>query len=243
MKSEPDVLPLNKVALFLDFDGTLAPLEERPEDVLPAPHRTFLLQTLQQRLSGRLAVISGRTIEVLDFLTDDSVTALAGVHGLQRRTASAQRDDIAPHARLAECFEQLLELRQTYPKLILEYKESSLAVHFKQIPHVELIVKQQLAELAFRFQLELQQGRAVMELKTPGRNKGDAVSMFMQEAPFTGYCPVFVGDDLTDETAFSVVNALGGITIKVGAGESEAHYRLPNVERVLTWLEESCNES
>ncbi|MBE8717767.1 trehalose-phosphatase [Cellvibrio polysaccharolyticus] len=242
MKSEPDVLQLDQFAVFLDFDGTLAALEERPEEVLPEPRRTHLLKKLQHQLEGRLAIVSGRSIEVLDFLTEDSVIALAGVHGLQRRTATGQRDDIPPHTRLAECFAELNELRKEYPELILEYKDSSLAVHFRQIPQVEIIVKQRLEALAFRFQLELQHGRAVVELKTPGRHKGDAVAAFMQESPFKGYRPVFAGDDLTDETAFQAVNALGGITVKVGEGDSVARYRLPTVESVLTWLEESCNE-
>ncbi len=58
--------------------------------------------------------------------------------------------------------------------------------------------------------------------KPRGVNKGEAITAFMQEAPLSGE-PVFVGDDLTDEAGFSVVNRLGGMSVKVGAGETQAH--------------------
>jgi trehalose 6-phosphate phosphatase len=59
---------------------------------------------------------------------------------------------------------------------------------------------------------------------------------FMGEPPFAGRTPVFVGDDASDEFGFASVNELGGHSIKVGAGETVAHWRLENVKAVQQWL-------
>ena len=75
-----------------------------------------------------------------------------------------------------------------------------------------------------------------MELKPQGIDKGAAVRGFMQEAPFIGRIPVFVGDDLTDEKGFLAVNAMQGISVKVGEGASHAHYRLDSADAVWHWL-------
>lgn len=85
--------------------------------------------------------------------------------------------------------------------------------------------------------LALQLGKCVVEIKPRGVNKGEAITAFMQEAPFAGREPVFVGDDLTDEAGFSVVNQLQGMSVKVGAGETQAHWRLADAAAVRTWLQ------
>jgi trehalose 6-phosphate phosphatase len=72
----------------------------------------------------------------------------------------------------------------------------------------------------------------VIELRPAGRDKGTAIAEFMGEPPFRGRTPVFLGDDVTDEFGFGVVNGLGGVTVKVGAGPSEARLRLAGVDAV-----------
>lgn len=240
MTPKPELLDLSKIALFLDFDGTIARLEERPDEVVPEKHRTQLLKKLHGILDGRLALVSGREIAVLDFLTQDTVPALGGVHGLQRRTASGVRDDTSPHPAIAECLVLFKKLQQAWPELIIEDKGVSIAVHFRQCPDAEAPLRDSVQKLATQHGLLLQEGRAVIELKTPGRHKGDVIACFMDEIPFKGFRPVFVGDDVTDEAGFNTVNHLGGLSVKVGEPPSRASCYLANVEAVLTWLEECC---
>ena len=76
----------------------------------------------------------------------------------------------------------------------------------------------------------------VFEIKPGGRDKGTAIAEFMAEAPFAGRLPVFIGDDSTDEDGFAVVNQLGGHSIKVGDGETRAHWHLADADAVLNWL-------
>jgi trehalose 6-phosphate phosphatase len=77
----------------------------------------------------------------------------------------------------------------------------------------------------------------VFELRPAGRDKGTAIAEFLDEAPFRGRTPVFLGDDLTDEYGFSIVNGRGGVSVKVGDGPTEATTRLPDVDAVRAWLE------
>jgi trehalose 6-phosphate phosphatase len=77
----------------------------------------------------------------------------------------------------------------------------------------------------------------VFEVKAHAGDKGAAIEFFMNEAPFAGRLPVFIGDDVTDEAGFAVVNKRGGVSIKVGDGETTAHYALDDPEAVMDWLE------
>src|SRR6476646_8624966 len=83
----PRPLRLEGTALFLDLDGTLAPIAARPQDVHPDPRRTSLLERLAERLDGRPAVVSGRTLEDVDRILEGCVSAVSAVHGLVVRGA------------------------------------------------------------------------------------------------------------------------------------------------------------
>ena len=76
----------------------------------------------------------------------------------------------------------------------------------------------------------------VMEIKPSGKDKGTAIEEFLAEAPFRDRLPVFIGDDLTDEFGFELINRVGGCSVKVGEGSSAAHWRLPNADAVRAWL-------
>ena len=88
----------------------------------------------------------------------------------------------------------------------------------------------------FPDQLALKRGKRVIEIKLAGADKGAASAAFLDEPPFRGRRPVFIGDDSTDEHGFSIVNASHGISVKVGAGNTAARYRLPDVRAVVAWL-------
>ncbi|MBX4354691.1 trehalose-phosphatase, partial [Mycobacterium tuberculosis] len=117
-------------------------------------------------------------------------------------------------------------------------KEMAFALHYRQAPQQQSAVLELAQRIVQRYPLlALQLGKCVVEIKPRGVNKGEAITAFMQEAPFAGREPVFVGDDLTDEAGFSVVNQLQGMSVKVGAGETQAHWRLADAAAVRTWLQ------
>ena len=80
----------------------------------------------------------------------------------------------------------------------------------------------------------------MIEIKPVAATKGQAVDLFMQESPFIGRLPVFVGDDLTDEDGFEAANRLGGLSVWVsdapGSRETAAQFHLGGVDDVIAWL-------
>lgn len=233
----PNALDVAAASLFLDLDGTLAPIMARPDQVGPIAGRTALLQALSARLDGRLAVISGRAVCDIDRILAGAVVAVAGVHGLQRRAPDGRLVEARPHPALSALGEDLRALAATLPGVLIEDKQLSVAIHYRAAPGAGKRLAALARRMAAEHGLTLQAGDMVIELRTPGQDKGDAISAFMDEAPFAGSQPVFVGDDLTDEAGFAAAARLGGYGVLVGpARETRAARRLSDPSAVLAWL-------
>jgi trehalose 6-phosphate phosphatase len=234
----PKPLRLGETALFLDLDGTLAPIAARPQDVRPDPRRTSLLERLAKRLDGRLAVVSGRTLADVDRILEGCVTAVAGVHGLVLRHPNGRVEVTPAHPGLAAAVAGLRAFAALDSGLIVEEKGLSVALHFRLAGRYGAAAHDCAERLAASTGLTLQEGDMVEELRTPGPDKGTSVRAFMSAPPFAGARPVFVGDDATDEDGFAAAYALGGLGVGVGAiRPTQASYRLIDVDAALTWLE------
>ena len=235
----PKPLRLGETALFLDLDGTLAPIAARPQDVHPDPRRTSLLERLALSLGGRLAVVSGRTLGDIDRILEGCVHAVAAVHGLVRRDPDGQVFESRPHPALAYATEALRAFAARDTGLIVEEKAGlSVALHFRLASNQADAARMLARTLAAETGLALQDGDMVEELRTPGASKGDSVRAFMVMPCFAGARPVFVGDDTTDEDGFEAAQALGGMGVMVGAHRATgARFRLADVDAALAWLE------
>lgn len=244
-KTGPDIarLPppparIDRLALFLDLDGVLAPLAPRPQDVMPDPRRTAVLTRLRRVLDGRVAVVSGRTLVEIDRITDGAAPAASGVHGLERRGADGVMAATEPHPAVRTTVEAFAAFAAVRPGVLVEDKGLATGLHYRQAPGEGDAATALARRLAEETGLTLQPGDMVLELKTPGADKGKAVSAFMAEAPFRGAVPVMLGDDLTDEHGFRAAEALGGFGVLVGEPRpTAARYGLGGVDEVLGWLE------
>jgi trehalose 6-phosphate phosphatase len=226
--TRPALLPLSEVSLFLDIDGTLAEFESTPEAVGPLPRRTALLRRLYERLDGRLAAVSGRGIDSIDHILEGVLPVVAGVI---HRTP--------PHPALAEVRAEAEAFAATRPGVQVEDKGLAVTLHYRRAPDEAPHVRA-LASRLSKLGLDYERGNMVVELKTPGADKGYAVRAIMAEPPFSAGTPVFVGDDMTDENGFGHCKAMGGYGVLVGPLRiTSARYRLENVEDVLGWLEAS----
>lgn len=226
-------------AYFFDLDGTLAEIKPHPDQVVVPPTILQMLHRLAENSAGALALVSGRSMAELDALAKPWRFPLAGVHGAERRDIHGRTHIVhLPQAIEREVSLQLHTALANLPGTELETKGMAFALHYRQAPEHEATLQAIASRITQTWpQLAIQQGKCVVEIKPKGTNKGEAISSFMQEAPFAGRIPVFLGDDLTDETGFAVVNNAGGMSIKVGEGETLAKWRLASVPDVWRWIE------
>lgn len=227
-------------AYFFDIDGTLVDIAPTPWEVRLEADLLQLILRLRRATGGALALISGRSIADIDSIFHDQALPVAGQHGIERRDVNGRvTRHTFPIGALARARARLAAIASRHQGLMLEDKELSLALHYRQQPalgsYVHRLMRTIQAEIGADY--TVQRGKRVVELKPSGKDKGQAVYEFMAESPFNGRVPVFVGDDATDEYGFAAVNALGGYSIKVGKGRSRAPWRLSDVEAVQTWLE------
>lgn len=238
----PPAPRLVEIALFADLDGTLAPMESTPDAVKPDLSRRRLLDALARALGGRLAVVSGRALGDLDRVLEGRVVAVAAVHGLVRRTAGARVVTAGDSRRIGEALEAFRALARADHGLLVEDKKIAAALHYRRAPAAEEACRDLARRLGARLGLIVQEGDMVVELRAPGPDKGGAVIAFMSEAPFAGSLPVFIGDDLTDESGFEAARALGGYGVVVGGRRpTAALFALPDVTAAQIWLQRALD--
>jgi len=232
-------------AFFLDIDGTLIEHAERPDAVRPDATVVQLLAGLRAASGGAVALISGRAIAAVDSLFTPLRLPVAGLHGIERRDALGKvHSHSFAEAPLRRVAERLSAVVAQHAGLVFEDKGLALALHYRQAPQLKDFVQETAATVAAELgeEFEVLHGKMVIEIKPGGRNKGAAIEEFLGEAPFRGRIPAFVGDDVTDEFGFAVVNRLGGHSVKVGAGASVARWRLADAVAVRDWLGASARD-
>lgn len=236
-----DGITVENVAFFLDVDGTLLGFKDRPQDVIADDDLRRLLSTLQTAAGGAVALVSGRTIADLDRIMFPLRLLAAGTHGAEIRGSDGRIRSAGGEAlaALRPAFEAFIAER---PGLLLEDKGAAFAIHYRLAPqrHDEVIAF--VMHQTQSQDLMVQEGKMVAEVKTSHSSKGSAITSMMGEPPFAGRTPLFVGDDLTDEHGFAIVNKLNGVSIRVSLGEATvAHHRLADVDAVRRFLSRICS--
>lgn len=228
------------VALFLDIDGTLLDVALTPSTVHVPPVLPALLDALAARLSGALAIITGRQLEEADHLLRPSKFAGAGVHGAQMRLSAG-----GPIEHLTPSFDAALvgdiqRVVEALPGVVFEDKGSGIALHYRLAPELEEPLRAMLDELVakHRDQFKVCGGRKVIEILPIGFSKGRALRKLVSLPQFANRTPVMIGDDVSDLDAFRAAEDLGGVGLKV-AGENfraeESSFQGP--ADVLNWLQ------
>lgn len=205
------------LALLLDFDGTLVPTAPTPDGVVVSDDLRALVAAALRQLDGRLAIVSGRSLEQLDALWGRSLwpVTVAASHGQELRHDGRLRapPETGIFPRIARATNARFGAAQG---VVIELKTFGLGIHYRLAPRLCEAVRDWAEECAAEHGLVIQQGDMVFELRLPGADKGDAVRAIMQRAPFAGSTPVYVGDDLTDIAAIAAARELGGRGIAVG---------------------------
>lgn len=233
---------LSRIALLLDVDGTLLDLASRPQDVHVPEELRGVLQRLARCAHCALALVSGRPIAQLDALFAPLKLATIGCHGAEMRVQPDAQ--IRRHPPLTdEVRRDLLALASQFPGALLEDKRCSIALHFRKMPALERPLKQAAEVFAAAHPaLELLSGKAVIEFKQRGYDKATACAELLQERPFRGRTPVFLGDDITDERVFRLLPELSGVGISIGCLFEGAHFVLRSPAAVRQWLRELAED-
>ena len=228
-KRSPASDPNESCALFLDFDGTLVDIVERPDAVTVDPALPDVLLRLQERLGGALAIVSGRPIAFLDPHFAPHRFDIAGLHGLEHRIGGRLfLCDPDEHPALRELVGRLTDTVAQKPGILIEDKGCSVAIHWRLAPQEKdfALATARAAIEALGGEYRVQYGKAVAEILPAAAGKGKVIERFLHQAPYAGRRPIFAGDDLTDENGFKTVNAHDGLSIRIGEGETIARLRL-----------------
>ncbi|AUX90174.1 trehalose-phosphatase [Acinetobacter variabilis] len=231
----------NQVVLFLDIDGTISEFHPDPDKSIIHPEIINILKNLQQYI--QLILVTGRSILQAQKLIHPLQWNIAGSHGLELIYQADLKTLISLNKPQLQALKQYIQEQAVQiPDLRIEVKDYSVALHFREHPQLEDRVHAFALECLNQFSdFELKAGKYVFELVPKGANKGSAIQQIIQQYHLTDHYHMFIGDDLTDEAGFKVINALHGCSIKVGLGQTLARYRLENVSQVQAFLKEFLN--
>ncbi|MBV8801032.1 MAG: trehalose-phosphatase [Alphaproteobacteria bacterium] len=211
-------LDLGGDALFLDIDGTLIDIAPTPEAVVVPESLKIDLVRLRDKLSGALALLSGRTLGAIDQLFAPVKFAAAGAHGAEVRPAPDGAVKHCAQAMTAVEKAAFAEIAKVDPRIRIEDKVYTMAIHYRLAPEAEDLLIGLVNDRVGKLQENLRVlcGKAVVEVKRRGFNKGTGLRALMEHPPFAGRRPLFFGDDVTDEDALAVLPEFGGTGVSVG---------------------------
>lgn len=234
---------LSETAILLDIDGTLLDLAPTPREVWVPPGLAKTLNRLVERTNGALALVSGRSLNDIDLIFAPDLFPAVGGHGAEMRIGP-DSEAVAAHAPPMdkELKRRLAAIAKLSPGILLEDKGYSLALHYRLAPHAEKAIYAAVSLIRADLPnapIEVLPGKCVCEIKHSGFTKASGVRDLMTREPFKGRRPLFIGDDVTDETVFAIMPDLDGLAFSVGrrAKGVAGHFDAPSdVREFLTHL-------
>lgn len=227
-------------ALLLDVDGTLLDIAPTPDAVFAASGLRESLAFLLHRMDGALALVSGRPICDLDSIFTPLRLAAVGVHGAEIRRSPADKVRVDRNNELDRTLRaSLIALAQRFAGVGIEDKGPSVALHFRAVPDYAESLIAEVNRTCAQFPpgtCNVLHGKAVVEIKSPGFDKGTGIRELMRHPPFAGRTPIFIGDDTTDEAGFAVMPEFGGLSVAVGDKISGADAAFDTPSDVRAWL-------
>ena len=211
---------LSESAILLDIDGTLLDLAPTPREVWVPPGLAKTLTRLLARTNGALALVSGRSLNDIDLIFAPEQFPAVGGHGAEMRV-TGDSEAVATHAPPMdkELKRRLAAIARLSPGILLEDKGYSLALHYRLAPHAEKAIYAAVSLIRADLPnapIEVLPGKCVCEIKHSGFTKATGVRELMTHEPFRGRRPLFIGDDVTDESVFAIMPDFDGLAFSVG---------------------------
>jgi len=231
---------LGEVAVLLDIDGTLLDLAPTPREVWVPPGLAKTLNRLLEKTSGALALVSGRSLNDIDLIFAPDQFPAVGGHGAEMRL-STDAEAVATQAPPMdkELKRRLAAIAKLSPGILLEDKGYSLALHYRLAPHAEKAIYEAVSLIRADLPnapIEVMPGKCVCEIKPSGFNKASGVIELMAHDPFKGRRPIFIGDDVTDESVFAIMPDFGGLAFSVGRRAKGVASHFDEPRDVREWL-------
>jgi trehalose 6-phosphate phosphatase len=232
--------PLAECAFLLDIDGTLLDLAPTPREVFVPEGLPETLTGLHRGTGGALALVSGRSLNDIDLIFAPLLFPAVGGHGAEMRV-SIDNESVASHAppmdkTLKGRFAAIARLSQG---ILLEDKGYSIALHYRLAPDMEDAIYNAVSAIQADLPtapIEVLPGKFVCEIKPSGFTKATGVKELLTHAPFEGRHPVFLGDDVTDETVFAIMPDLGGSAFSVSRKAQGVKGSFAGPASVRAWL-------
>jgi trehalose 6-phosphate phosphatase len=231
---------LDTCAILLDIDGTLLDLARTPREVWVPPGLAATLHALRERTRGALALVSGRSLNDIDLIFAPDRFPAVGGHGAEMRL-SIDSEAVATHAPPMdkELKSRLAAIARLSPGILLEDKGYSLALHYRLAPHAEKAIYEAVSLIRADLPsapIEILPGKCVCEIKQAGFDKATGVRELMNHQPFRNRRPIFIGDDVTDESVFAIMPDLGGLAFSVGRHSTGVAGQFDGPSDVRAWL-------
>jgi trehalose 6-phosphate phosphatase len=215
-----DLPALSELAILLDIDGTLIDLAATPHQVVVPEGLANTLNRLLDRTSGALALVSGRSLHDIDWIFAPEKFPAVGGHGAEMRLRpGVEAIDIHAPPMEGELKRRLAAIAELDPNVLVEDKGYSLALHYRRAPHAERAIYAEVARIRAELSsapIEMLPGKSVLEIKHAGFTKASGVRELMGREPFSGRRPLFIGDDVTDESVFAIMPDFDGFAFCVG---------------------------
>ncbi|OOT49911.1 trehalose-phosphatase [Acinetobacter pittii] len=223
--------------LFLDIDGTLAPFQINPEHSF-IPQTTLDVIKKITKLNIPVIAVTGRDVDTASKLLHPIEVPIAGLHGLDIYFDSGNyiRPDLSS-INFKKLKQDITKNCDKHPELLIEDKGYSIALHYRKNPNLENNAINIMQRINLNYpQLKINRGKFVVELIPNQADKGRAIKTILNHLDLPAVLPIFIGDDLTDESGFTYINQQSGLSIKVGPGETQAKYRLKDINNVADFL-------
>lgn len=245
-KVKTKLLRKRHILLCVDFDGTVTPIKPKPKQAILAKKTRRLLDNISKHKAFTLAVVSGRSLKDVRKKVALPGVVLSGNHGLEIQYKN--KNFIHPQAKkfiplIKRQGELLRERIRGFKGVVLEEKGLSLSLHYrllsaKKVPALRRIFLEVASAYLKKGKVKVTKGKKILELR-PNINwhKGKAVRYLQKKLKISGSSLIYIGDDVTDEDAFSAVNKVGGLSIVVGKKRnSQAKYYLNSHIQIQKFL-------
>lgn len=242
MASTLPSVPVNllDIAILLDVDGTILDIAPTPDKVRATASLCRTLARLLERTAGATALVSGRPIDSLDRIFAPLRLPAIGGHGAEMRPSASGGVRRLSASLDAALKRRIWAIATADSAILVEDKGYSMALHYRQAPEQEDRIKSAVAAIRKDLppgSIEVLPGKAVVEVKVAGFDKGTALRQLMTCPNFAGRRPFFIGDDTTDEAAFSAVPEFRGVPISVGREVPGVTNCFDNPSDVRRWLQ------